>query len=211
MNSKSRLEKIAFDLPDRFENLLSPEVSGFIEQSRAYLTRYWDRWTEHAIEQYVACDFAYVAAALAQVQDRCLTDGKSFLEWGCGLGVVTGIAWLNGWDATGIEAEAFLVAQANEFLSSLHIEAEIWQGNFLPEGADDWADTNADHASLFHHVPPAYNAMGRELDDFAVVFAYPWPGEHFYLQEVFRRAGRAGGLLIIFKGPFEIELYRKSQ
>jgi hypothetical protein len=63
---------------------------------------------------------------------------------------------------------------------------------------------------LFHQVPNAYDQNDLELDDYAMVFAYPWPGEHHFQQEVFRHYAREGALLLMFLGPYEIELYRKT-
>jgi hypothetical protein len=63
---------------------------------------------------------------------------------------------------------------------------------------------------MFHQIENAYEKHDMELDDYALVFAYPWPGEHHFQQDVFCQYARPGALLLMFLGPYEIELYRKS-
>jgi hypothetical protein len=203
-----KLQAINFEFDDSAR--LSDSVASLIAEANGLIEQHWDRWAKNPIEQFVACDFEYVARALVSIRDQGLTDGNLFCEWGSGFGVVAGIASLLGWEAIGIEAEGFLVDQARRLMSSRKIDVEFWQGNFLPDGALRWADTNADHASLFHRFLPAYNDHDLEIEDFAFIFAYPWPGEHHFLQEVFRRTAREGALLLTFKGPYEVDLYRKS-
>jgi hypothetical protein len=115
-----------------------------------------------------------------------------------------------GWDAVGIEAEEFLVEQARQFLRSENIPAEIWHGNFLPSHAERLAKRQANHASLFHQIPSVYASKSLAVDDFATIFAYPWPGEDYFLKDVFRHYAADQAILVMFLGPYEIEIYRKQ-
>ncbi len=202
-----QLEKIPFDWDSEIE--IPDQVERTLRVADEMLQTYWDQWHKKPIEQYVACDFRDVWRALQGVTELKLAPGNTFCEWGCGFGVVTAMASLLGWEAIGIEAEPFLVQQANEYLRRCKIPAEIVCGNFLPHGAERLAKNQANHASLFHRVPPAYEKLDFQCDDFALVFAYPWPGEDGYLKEVFRRYGGDQALLLMFLGPYEIELFRK--
>ena len=105
-----RLDELPLTVDD--ERPLSVESEQLIHNAECELKVFWDRWHQRPIEQYVACDFRYVAACLSAIIEQKLLDGTSFCEWGCGFGVVTGLAWLNGLDAVGIEAEPFLVEKA---------------------------------------------------------------------------------------------------
>lgn len=185
------------------------DVEFFLQSSQERLQEYWDRWSERPIEQYVASDFRYVWAALQSLLRQGILKGNTFVEWGCGFGVITGLAWYSGLSAVGIEAESFLVDEGRKLLKDHSIEAELWHGNFLPIGAERIARQQADHPSLFHQVASAYPAHDCDIDDFALVFAYPWPGEEHFQREVFRRYAAADSLLLMFRGPFQIELYRK--
>jgi hypothetical protein len=136
--------------------------------------------------------------------------GNLFCEWGCGFGIVTALASKLGWDAVGIEAEEFLVQQAQAFLRSEKIPAEIWHGNFLPLGSQGLAKRQANHASLFHQIPCVYPKVSLGVDDFATIFAYPWPGEDYFLKDVFRHYAADRAILVMFLGPYELEIYRKD-
>lgn len=198
--------EVAWDL----ERPIPPSTQSLLERADARLQAYWDSWHRKPIEQYVACDFRDVWRSLASIREQSLTPGNLFCEWGCGFGIVTAMASQLGWDAIGIEAEPFLVDEARKFLASEKIPAEIWHGNFLPTGSERLARHQSHHASLFHQVPSAYAKRGLELDDFAIVFAYPWPGEDGFLKDVFATYAALGAILLLFRGPYELELYRKN-
>jgi hypothetical protein len=63
--------------------------------------------------------------------------------------------------------------------------------------------------SLGHPVASAYDEIGLEIDDFSLVFAYPWPGEEDFLADVFLRYGAEGALLLQFCGPYDLRLWRR--
>lgn len=189
---------------------LPKDVEGLLSDAEALLQAYWDQWHRRPIEQYVACDFRDVYRAMHAIDQQQLAPGKLFCEWGCGFGIVTALAAGLGWDAIGIEAESFLVQRAKSFLRKRGISAEIWQGNFLPQGAERLAKRQANHASLFHRVPSVYEEKSLEVDDFSIIFAYPWPGEDYFLKDVFLHYAADQAILLMFLGPYEIEVYRKQ-
>jgi hypothetical protein len=49
-----------------------------------------------------------------------------------------------------------------------------------------------------------------DLDDFALVYAYPWPGEDDFHEFVFDRYAASGALLMLFCGPNDVRLWRKA-
>lgn len=188
---------------------LRADLAQWICVGRQRIERYWDQFAAQPLPQYVECDFDDVASALCEVTERGWVDGRMFVEWGCGFGVVTGLAALLGYEAVGIEAEDMLCVEARKLLAGHAVQAEIWQGNFLPAGADRLAEDSDPLVSLSHRLPPAYAQHQMGLDDFAIVFAYPWPGEEHFLRLVFDRYARTGALLLLFRGPYHLELYRK--
>jgi len=191
------------------ESIIPKEIEELLAKADALLQSYWDSWHRRPIEQYVACDFRDVWRAMQAVKAQNLPFGNLFCEWGCGFGIVTALACKLGWDAVGIEAEEFLVQQAQAFLRAEKIPAEVWHGNFLPPGAERLAKRQANHASLFHKIPCVYPSQSLGVDDFATIFAYPWPGEDYFLKDVFRCYGADQAILVIFLGPYELEIYRK--
>ncbi len=188
---------------------LPTQVSHWLVAARRRIERYWDQFSEKPLPQYIECDFDLVAAALVECVSRDWIDGRLFVEWGCGFAVVTGIAGILGLDAVGVEAEEFLCAEGRKLLSRHGVDAEIWNGNFLPAGASRLAEDTDPLVSLTHELEPAYDRYDMPLADFAIVFAYPWPGEEHFLRLVFDRYARRDALLLMYRGPYQIELYRK--
>jgi hypothetical protein len=202
-----KLQSLPLDVDP--ESTLPDSISRWVQIADERMQQFWDSFSKRPIEQYVACDFDYVAKALYEIDRQKLLDGNRFCEWGCGFGIVAGIASLLGWDAVGIEAEPFLVQQGKLLLERHGVSAELYEGNFLPRQAKRWVPNSSQLVSLFQHIPPAYEEMGMEIDDFAIIFAYPWPGEEYFFQEVFLQAAREGALCLLFRGPYQLELYRK--
>lgn len=187
----------------------SPQVASWIAACRERIQEYWDRFKEKPLPQYVECDFDLVSVAIERCLDRRIPDGKLFVEWGAGFGVVTGVAALLGLDAIGIEAEPFLCEQATELFKKHDVTGEMWQGNFLPRGARDLAEDADPLVSLTHSIPPAYDKYEMSLSDFSVVFAYPWPGEEHFLRLVFDRFCRPGAIMVMYRGPNHVEVYQR--
>ncbi len=188
---------------------LPTPIENWLIAARERIERYWDHFKHKPLPQYVECDFDLVALALKECVDRDLIDGRLFVEWGCGFAVITGVAGLLGLDAIGVEAEEFLCEEARKLFANQSINAEIWQGNFLPAGARALAEDQDPLVSLTHSIPSAYAQHDMSIEDFAIVFAYPWPGEEHFLRLVFERYARRDALLLMYRGSYHIELYRK--
>jgi hypothetical protein len=201
------LREIDLEVP---EDPLPSEITQWLKVARERIEVYWDHFREKPLPQYVECDFDYVSAALKACVDQQLIDGKLFCEWGCGFAVITGVAGLLGLDSIGIEAEEFLCQEARQLFAKANVPAEIWQGNFLPKGAAKLAEDTDPLVSLTHEIDPAYLAYDMALSDFAIIFAYPWPGEEHFLKAVFHRYARPDALMLMYRGPYQVELYRKS-
>jgi hypothetical protein len=185
-------------------------VQPWLADCRARIELYWDSFRSKPLPQYVESDFDSVASAIDNCLKYSMVDGNLFCEWGAGFGVITGIAALLGMDAVGIEAESFLCEQAEKLFQKHGIDAEIWQGNFLPRGARDLAIDEDPLVSLTHSIPPAYDSQDVKIDDFAMIFAYPWPGEEHFLRLVFDRFARRGAIMVMHRGPNQIEIIKKT-
>jgi hypothetical protein len=203
-----RLERI--DLPTSIDDgPIDHEVRQLIKAAQARIQAFQDRWDQPQIEQFVASDYELVHQAISWIVDQKLMMGNRMLEWGCGFAVVASIASRLGLDTFGIESESRLLAQAKVTLAQFDTPVDLVHGNFLPRGAESLSH-NPDFPSLGHQVPNAYEVMGLDLDDFAMVFGYPWPGEELFHQAVFAKYGMSGGLLLLFCGPNDLRLWRKE-
>ena len=180
-----------------------------VRGAQGRIQAFQDRWDQPQIEQFVASDFELVYRVLRWIVDERLMTGRRMLEWGCGFAVVAALGAKLGLDVTGIEAERRLLEQAKGTLQDFAVPVELVWGNFLPPGAEPLSP-NPDFPSLGHEVPSAYAQMASDLDDFALVFGYPWPGEWVFHERVFARYGAKGGLLVLFYGPNDVRVFRNE-
>jgi hypothetical protein len=163
-----------------------------------------DRQNTAAFEGYVGSDFPAAFELLCSLQGRAAT----FLEWGSGLGVVTIMAARLGFDAYGIEIQPGLVELAEELAAKYRADAQFACGSFVPERfradlhrGDEFFRTDADAHS-------AYDQLDRELCDFELVYAYPWPDEHRLFRSIMRQCGAPRALLIRFDNREGLSLHR---
>lgn len=162
------------------------------------------RVRDKAFHPFVAADYDAVRAALMRVR----APGLRFLEWGSATGVITIMADLLGFDAIGIELDAALVRTANSLATRFNSGARFVTGSFLPTGyrwqspvanATSW--TTGDGRS-------GYLELGLALEEFDVVFGYPWGGEAPMMLDLMRQYGRADALLILNDTTTGVHLYR---
>jgi len=198
------------EVPIEFDvDQLPPEVEHLLADADAQIEAFWDQFKQHKVHQFVASDFRLIWGAIDFLKRNDLVDGNIFCEWGCGFAVIGALASLAGFDTFGIEAEMPLLDEAKK-LHSLHdVSVELWQGNFLPRGSRSLAEKGRAYVCLQADAPPAYDKYDMQVDDFSIIFVYPWPGEEFYMQDVFERYGRPGAILLMFLGPYQVEAYRK--
>jgi len=143
---------------------------------------------------------------LRQLRDR----HQSFLELGSGMGVITILADLLGFEAQGIEIEEELVDLSRDLADRYGSSASFTQGSFVPV---DFRDEVHLLDGEFHTIAEgsdAYGELGMELSEFDLVYAYPWPGEEEWLADLFQRAGGGYAQLLTYSvsegyslsGPF---------
>lgn len=153
----------------------------------------WDKYQNTSpFEGYVGSDFPAAFDLLRSYRGRATT----FLEWGSGLGVVAIMASRLGFEACGIEIEPKLVELADELADKYRADTQFACGSFVPETfeadlrrGDEFYRTEADAHS-------AYDELDRELSDFELVYAYPWPDEHQLFRSIMRQCGAPAALLI---------------
>ena len=157
-----------------------------------------------AFHPFVAADYEVVRAALLPLR----APGRRFLEWGSASGVITVMADLMGFDAHGIELDASLVATARALAARHGSGARFVAGSFLPAGYR-WRSRDGDaRTGTIGEGPSGYLRLGRALDEFDVVFGYPWDGETALMRDVMRRYGRPDALLLLHDTNEGVRKYR---
>ncbi|MFO0980278.1 MAG: class I SAM-dependent methyltransferase [Planctomycetota bacterium] len=131
-----------------------------------------------------------------------------FLEWGSGLGTITLIAAALGFTASGIEIRPELVQIARSLALKHDLSASFVVGNFIA----DWYVHNPLCADpdMRSEVcgEDGYEQLGLDLEDFSVIYAFPWPGEEDLFLDLFEHGARRGAHLICNHGSDGMRITR---
>ena len=123
--------------------------------------------------------------------------GQTFIELGSASGVITIMADLLGYDACGIEIDHALVATARDLAQRFDSKARFVAGSFFPAGYKYRAADGEVRTGTLGEGTSGYLELGRALDDFDVVFGYPWGGEEPVLLDLMKRYGNPESLLLM--------------
>lgn len=155
----------------------------------------WQRnFGRDGYEHYVAADFRQVYAALQRLRGSCLT----FLEWGSGLGVATIMAQRMGFQAYGIEIAPQLLDVSRTLAQAYDVAPRFVAGSFIPPDYQ-WDPEIGDsdfHTPLEGHS--AYDHLDVALNDFDIIYAYPWPNETELFIHMMQECGSSRGHFITY-------------
>jgi hypothetical protein len=188
---------------------LPGNVSDFILWAQRRIDDFTESSRSEPIPAFVPSDFASAWRSLEAIDRLGLATGRLFCEWGSGFGVVTGLAALTEFDACGIEIEPTLVEEARRLAEEFHLPCEFACGSFIPDDAEEIALNPSEMAWLSTDAPDAYAELQLNVDDFDVIYAYPWPDEQDILGDLFDQFAADGALLCTFESPDEVLVRRK--
>ena len=175
---------------------LRARLDALYEDGWEHFRRFDVEVRRNSFHPFVPADYDEVEKLLAPIA----REGLRFLEWGSGSGVITIMADLLGFDAFGIELDAGLVDVARDLARRHGSHAHFVAASFLPAGYRYVDPDGGNRTGTLGDGPSGYIAMGRALDEFDVVFGYPWHGEEPVMRDVFRKYGSPDAKLIIFPG-----------
>lgn len=132
-----------------------------------------------------------------------------FLEWGSGLGIVAVAASLLGYDAHGIEWDDAMVQEAEQVARAHRASVPFVAGSFVPPGSEALLDRAELTTRTVLRSDDAYDRLERDLDEFDVVFAYPWPEEEALYRGLFQRCAADGAVLVTYARLEGVRAYRK--
>jgi len=188
---------------------LPGEVGTFIDAAEAHIDNLSHGWANDPMPGFVNSDFDTAWRTLAAVRDQ-LRPGDAFCEWGCGLGIVAALASIVGFDAHGIEIEPRLIDAGVDFLDDHDVSIELAAGSFIPAGSTESdALTGDGDLGMRDESVPAYDELGLEIDDFDVIYIFPWPGEEHAALRLFERHAATGALLIVNHGMNGMSVQRR--
>lgn len=203
----ARVPLVPFDI-EPVRTPMPAATSAFLAAAQARLDAWFARPEHKSGIGFVPSDHELVWRTLAAVR-RDQPDARHLLEWGSGFGVVTGLGALLGFEAAGIEVDGSLVTAARELLAAHRLRATIAEGSFVPNGhavSDRFFDLET---RTVLDAPDGYDELQADLDDFDVVFAYPWPTEEELYCDVFARGANDGALLLTYSRAEGMRAYRK--
>ena len=156
---------------------------------------------------FVPADYPGAYEALRTLQPRA----HSFLELGSGVGVITILADLLGYEAYGIELDPWLAEQATELAERFGSGANFAAGSFVPEEFQDQVALQSADFLTTTEGEPAYRELGLELNDFDLVYMFPWPGEEELHFEMVRRYARPDALFLTYGGTDGYQLFQRGE
>ena len=162
------------------------------------------------IENFVTCDFHLLDQAITWIEQSHLLAGNRFCEFGAGFGVGAMLAALRGMESMGIEIESRLVEQANQVADGLGNAADFYCGSFVPRGVEGLTEIAAEVENVSTEEDDICELIGRELNEFDLFFAFPWPGEHGFFEAVFDACAANGALLLTYRGREGMNLVMKA-
>lgn len=173
----------------------------------------WDIWSRFDTEVRQHAWHPFVAADCETVLETLLTlraPGLRFLEWGSAHGVITIMADLLGFEAYGIELDPALVAVARELGARHASEARFATGSFLPHGYE-WKPPSGDaRLGTIGEGLSGYGELGLSLEDFDIVFAFPWTGEEAMMHDIMRSYGGRQARLLLYGVSHGVQMYRQG-
>lgn len=187
---------------------LDPDLRGRLEQ---LAEEGWELWARFDRDVRARRWHSFVPAEYGRVLDALLplrAPGRRFLEWGSAAGVITIMADLLGFDACGIELDASLVRMAEDLARRYGSGARFVAGSFLPTGYVYHTRDGDTRLGTLGHGVSGYLKLGRPLEEFDVVFGYPWTGEDGLMRDLMRRYGGPEAYLLLHRVSGEVEVLR---
>ena len=193
-------------IPDQARQILTASDSG--------VTQFFENHDKQS-SGFVPSDSEAVFRALRATAECKFLSGRSFCEWGSGYGTATCLASTLGFEAFGIEIERQLVEASRRLAREFQLTALFAQGTFVPANGkslaeEAFSDNDGRYPWLQNQADNAYQKLGRELQSFDVVFSYPWPGEEYFIAQLFDEEAANGALLLSYSDSAQITLQRKT-
>lgn len=189
---------------------LPPDAEALVVDAEQRIADFAAAHQQDALASFVPSDFRRAWQALDAVRSANLPAGDAFCEWGSGFGVVTMLAAMCDFDATGIEFEADLVDEAEQLADDYDLAVEFACGSFVPASLQAVADQLDESHIMSCGGADGYDLLGLDPDDFDVVYAFPWPGEQGLIEALFDRSTAIGALLMTYNGLEDVKLMRKT-
>jgi hypothetical protein len=183
-------------------------VQTFLREAERRIEQFQQTSRSHG---FVPSDYAGAYKVLRTISTASAAPGPQFCEWGSGFGVVASLASMVDFTACGIEIEEDLVSAARRLAADFELDVEFVRDSFIPPGGENCADISITFAWLTQEAGAAEEGLGLAIDDFDVIFAYPWPDEERVIEDLFDRYAAVGAVLVTYHGIEGFRVQRKSE
>lgn len=173
---------------------LTPELLTEIERESDAVWKELRERRGGRFHSFVPSSLVEAHDALVSVQGR----GDYFVELGSGAGAVTIVADLLGFDAVGVEIEPWLVEASEVLAERFDSEARFVEGSFLPPGFRTERYADGDFNVTYDNAGSAFEGSGYELEDFDLIYAFPWPEEQDLFDALIRQHAREDALFLAY-------------
>lgn len=176
------------------------DIVALLDDAQRRIEQFRESRRDSPLPGFVTGNAFIAREALRRLADDGLIAGRRFCEWGAGFGVVASLAATLGYEASGIEIEPDLVAEARRLSAAHAIDVEFFVGSYTPAGAfDDTIDEDRLHEPL-----------GFRPTEFDVIYVYPWPAERKIVAGLFERFAPRDALLVSYHGGKDLQVHRKT-
>jgi hypothetical protein len=196
----------ASSLDMEVDAVLGARLTSLLEEGRTIWSRFDSDVRQQRFHPFMPSDYERVLRALLSLRGP----GLRFLEWGSATGVITIMADLLGFEAYGIEIDPELVATARDLAERSESNARFAVGSFLPDGYEWKPDSGDGRLGTIGRGASGYPELGRGLEDFDLVFAFPWDGETPIMHDLMQRRGGSGASLLLYHSKEGLQVYRRE-
>ncbi len=186
--------------------IVRDRIDALIEEGMTLFSEFDRSVREKSFHPFVAADYNVVLETLLHLRESRRSSVPTFIELGSGHGVITIMADLLGFDAAGIEIDGSLVSIARDLAKRYESKARFAVGSFLPSGYRWKSESGDNRMGTLGSGPSAYLELGRALDDFEIVYAYPWEGEAPIIRDLARRYANPRAKLILMDAVAGVEV-----
>lgn len=195
---------IATDGETVLDRELDARIDALCEEGRAFWHRFDAEVRQDDWHPFVPADYDAVRATLESLRKP----GRTFLEWGSATGVITIMADLLGFDSCGIELDSSLVDVGWEYASRWGSNARFAAGSFIPMGWEWNRSEGRGRLGTIGQGRSGYLELGRALEDFDVVYGFPWMGEEPMMLDLMRSHGGKDAFLVLHTPQGGSTIYR---
>ncbi len=196
--------------PDLIEETPPEPVQRLLTDAAERIEDFIEGRLDNPIPGFVPSEFDRAWCGLQTVAQRGLAPGRSFCEWGSGFGVVACMAAYLDFDTSGIEIHPELVDAAESLATDHELPVEFICGSYMPMGSEGLADAStSEFAWLETQGADGYEELGLDIDDFDLIYAFPWPGEEEFVHVLFERYAAVGAVLLTYNGVEDLRFQRK--